>query len=172
MGAGLAGGHAATHPAVEGVLEEQRLNTQLALVELREDVLGIVGAVVAAYARVIAADDEVGAAVVAPHQGVEDSLPRAGVAHERWQYVEAVFPHGENWKEFVYMVEGGMPPMEAIQCATMRAAELLEIDDILGSVEAGKYADLVAVDQNPLVNIAVMENVTFVMKDGVVYKHL
>ncbi len=84
----------------------------------------------------------------------------------------AVFPHGENWKEFVYMVEGGMPPMEAIQCATMRAAELLEIDDILGSVEAGKYADLVAVDQNPLVNIAVMENVTFVMKDGVVYKHL
>ncbi|MCZ6520966.1 MAG: amidohydrolase family protein [Bacteroidetes bacterium] len=84
----------------------------------------------------------------------------------------AVFPHGENWKEFVYMVEGGMPPMEAIQCATMRAAELLEIDDTLGSVEAGKYADLVAVDQNPLDNIAVMENVTFVMKDGVVYKHL
>jgi len=84
----------------------------------------------------------------------------------------AVFPHGENWKEFVYMVEGGMPPMEAIQCATMRAAELLEIDDSLGSVEAGKYADLVAVDQNPLDNIAVMENVTFVMKDGVVYKHL
>ncbi len=81
-----------------------------------------------------------------------------------------VFPHGENAKEFGYMVEVGMKPMEAIQSATMGAATLLRVDDKLGSVEAGKIADLVATDKNPLDDIHTTENVSFVMKAGVVYK--
>lgn len=81
-----------------------------------------------------------------------------------------VFPHGENAKEFGYMVEVGMKPMEAIQSATMGAATLLRVDDKLGSIEAGKLADLVATDKNPLDDIHTTENVRFVMKAGVVYK--
>lgn len=81
-----------------------------------------------------------------------------------------VFPHGLNWKEFVYMSEAGMPAMEAIQSATMTSARLLRIDDKLGSVEAGKLADLVAVPGNPLEDIQLMGQVSFVMKDGEIYK--
>ena len=82
----------------------------------------------------------------------------------------AVFPHGENGKEFGYMVEAGMPAMEALKSAMMTNATLLGIDDKLGSLEAGKLADIVATDDNPLENIATMESVSFVMKDGKVYK--
>jgi len=78
--------------------------------------------------------------------------------------------HGDNAHEFVLMVEAGMPPMKAIQSATRVASELLGIDDVLGTVEAGKLADLVAVPGNPLDDISVMEAVSFVMKDGKVYK--
>lgn len=81
-----------------------------------------------------------------------------------------VYPHGENWKEFVYMTEAGMPPMEAIQSATMGGAMLLGLEDELGSIEAGKRADIIAVDGNPIENIEQMQNVRFVMKDGVIYK--
>ncbi len=81
-----------------------------------------------------------------------------------------VYPHGENWKEFLYMTEAGMPPMEAIQSATMGGAMLLGMEDELGSVEAGKRADIIAVEGNPLENIAQMKQVRFVMKDGVIYK--
>ena len=81
-----------------------------------------------------------------------------------------VSPHGENAREFELMVEAGMPPMTAIQSATMEAAKLLRIDDRLGSVEKGKIADLVAVKDDPLANISTLRNVQFVMKDGVVYK--
>ncbi len=81
-----------------------------------------------------------------------------------------VSAHGENAEEFALMVEAGMPPMEAIQSATMTTAELLEIEDDLGSVETGKIADLVAVEGDPLSDITLLQNVTFVMKDGVVYK--
>lgn len=83
----------------------------------------------------------------------------------------AVFDHGQNGKEFGYMVEAGMPPMEAIKSATMGAASLLRITDKLGSVEKGKLADIVAVDEDPLKNIKTMESVTFVMKGGKVYKN-
>nr|WP_155187994.1 amidohydrolase family protein [Fulvivirga lutimaris] len=83
----------------------------------------------------------------------------------------AVFDHGQNGKEFGYMVEAGMPAMEAIKSATMGAASLLRITDKLGSVEKGKLADIVAVDEDPLKNIKTMENVTFVMKGGKVYKN-
>ncbi len=81
-----------------------------------------------------------------------------------------VFDHGQNGKEFGYMVEVGMKPMEAIKSATMESAKLLKITDKLGSIEKGKLADIVAVDENPLSNIKAMENVTFVMKGGKIYK--
>src|SRR5688572_32201697 len=81
-----------------------------------------------------------------------------------------VFPHGENAREFGYMVEGGMPSIEALLCAMQVNADLLGMGDKIGSIEAGKLADIVAVDENPINNIKTMEKVTFVMKDGVVYK--
>lgn len=82
-----------------------------------------------------------------------------------------VFMHGKNAKEFMYMVEGGMPPMEAIRSATVNGAELLGITEILGTIEKGKLADIIAVDGDPLKDISMMEKVTFVMKDGVIYKN-
>lgn len=81
-----------------------------------------------------------------------------------------VFMHGRNGKEFEYMTEAGMPPMEALISATSVAAEVLDMKSSIGSVEAGKFADIVAVDDNPLKNIATMQRVVFVMKDGTVYK--
>ena len=81
-----------------------------------------------------------------------------------------VFPHGMNAREFIYMVEAGMPAMEAIQSATLTAAKVLRVDNKLGSVEVGKIADLIAVEGNPLENIELMTEVSFVMKEGVVYK--
>ncbi len=81
-----------------------------------------------------------------------------------------VYPHGENAKEFGYMVEAGMPPMEAIKSATVTSAGILGMSDKIGTLEAGKLADIVATDENPLTNIHTTEKVFFVMKDGVVYK--
>jgi len=81
-----------------------------------------------------------------------------------------VFPHGDNGKEFIYMVEAGMSPMEAIRSATMTASELLRIQDDFGSVEAGKMADIVAVDGDPIQDISAMTKVVFVMKNGIVYR--
>ena len=81
-----------------------------------------------------------------------------------------VCPHGSNAREFELMVAGGMPPMEAIQSATTRAADLLGIADRLGSIEAGKLADLIAVPGDPIADVAVLQRVAFVMKEGVVYK--
>jgi len=82
-----------------------------------------------------------------------------------------VYAHGKNWMEFVYMVEAGMPALEAIQSATMNTADLLGITDILGSIEKGKLADIIAVDGDPSKDIQTMQKVKFVMKDGVVYKN-
>lgn len=81
-----------------------------------------------------------------------------------------VFPHGENAREFVYMVEAGMPPLEAIRSATVHAATLLDQSSSLGSVEPGFAADIVAVSGDPLRDISVLQQVKFVMKAGVVYK--
>ncbi|WP_028115370.1 metal-dependent hydrolase family protein [Ferrimonas senticii] len=81
-----------------------------------------------------------------------------------------VFPHGLNGREFGYMVEAGMPAIEALRSATLHSAQLLRIDDQLGSVAPGKLADLVAVKGNPLTQIELMEQVSFVMKDGVIVK--
>ena len=82
-----------------------------------------------------------------------------------------VSPHGENGKEFIYMVEGGMPAMEAIKSATVVAAELLGVAGEIGTVEAGKLADLVAVEGDPVEDINAILKVRFVMKDGDVYRN-
>jgi imidazolonepropionase-like amidohydrolase len=81
-----------------------------------------------------------------------------------------VSPHGDNAKEFVYMVEAGMPPMKAIQAATLEAARVLRAEAELGSIEQGKLADLVAVRRDPLAEIAALQDVAFVVKGGVVVK--
>jgi len=81
-----------------------------------------------------------------------------------------VFPHGENAKEFAYMVEAGMPPLEAIRAATVSAATLLGQANRLGSLEPGYAADIVAVAGDPLQDITLLQKVGFVMKEGVIYK--
>ncbi len=81
-----------------------------------------------------------------------------------------VFPHGENANEFIYMTEAGMPPMEALRSATIYPAEMLNQADVLGSIEAGKYADIIATDGNPLDDIQSVLKVDFVMKGGIVVK--
>jgi imidazolonepropionase-like amidohydrolase len=82
-----------------------------------------------------------------------------------------VYPHGDNAKQFAYMVQYGMTPMQAIQAATTNAAELLGWKDRIGSVEPGKYADLIAVSGDPLSDIRALETVGFVMKGGEVFKN-
>ena len=81
-----------------------------------------------------------------------------------------VYPHGWNGKQFFHMVKWGLTPMEAIKSATTNAADLLGWSEKLGSISVGKFADLVAVDGDPLKDITEMEKVKFVMKGGVVYK--
>ena len=83
-----------------------------------------------------------------------------------------VSPHGENWREFIYMNEAGMPVMEAIRSATLHAAVLLGIENELGTIEVGKIADIVAVPGDPLRDVNVLGTVNFVMKGGIVYKTL
>jgi len=82
----------------------------------------------------------------------------------------AVYPHGQNAHEFELMVQAGMPPMFTLQAATVNAAQLLKHDKDLGSLAAGKTADVVAVPGDPIADISLMKSVSFVMKDGVVYK--
>ncbi|MFL3660442.1 MAG: amidohydrolase family protein [Polaribacter sp.] len=82
-----------------------------------------------------------------------------------------VFKHGNNGKEFGFMVEAGMPAMETIQSATVTNAMLLNMESEIGQIKKGFYADIIAVDEDPTKNIATMENVVFVMKDGKVYKN-
>ncbi len=81
-----------------------------------------------------------------------------------------VYPHGWNGKQFAKMVEWGMTPMQAIQSATVRAADLLGWQEKVGAVAEGKLADIIAVQQDPLQDITALESVDFVMKGGVVYK--
>lgn len=81
-----------------------------------------------------------------------------------------VSPHGENAEEFEIMVGVGMSEMEAIQCATIRAATLLKVNDKLGSVAPNMLADLVAVKGNPLDDISLLREIDFVMKEGAVFK--
>ncbi len=109
------------------------------------------------------------AAAIGP--GIQDTFARSWRAGVPIAFGtdSGVSPHGENWREFVFMVEAGMPPMEAFQSATVAAAELLGSDE-LGRIEAGMLADIVAVPGDPLEDIALAGKVHFVMKDGVVYR--
>jgi len=81
-----------------------------------------------------------------------------------------VYKHGQNAKEFEFMVEAGMPAIEAIQSATTTNAKLLNMQDQLGQIAIGFLADIVAVNDDPIKKISTMENIVFVMKDGKVYK--
>jgi imidazolonepropionase-like amidohydrolase len=81
-----------------------------------------------------------------------------------------VYPHGDNAKQFFWMVKYGMTPIEAIRSATTLAAEALGKEKSLGRISVGYAADLIAIDGDPLADITVLEKVKFVMKDGVVYK--
>jgi imidazolonepropionase-like amidohydrolase len=82
-----------------------------------------------------------------------------------------VYAHGKNWLEFTYMTEAGMPILEAIKAATVNAAQLLGESERIGTLEAGKLADIVALDGDPTKDVQAMGRVKFVMKDGVVYKN-
>lgn len=82
-----------------------------------------------------------------------------------------VYPHGDNWKQFPYMVEFGMKPIEALRAATLVSAELLGLGGKTGVLETNHLADIIAVEGDPLADIRVMEKVRFVMKDGKVYRN-
>jgi imidazolonepropionase-like amidohydrolase len=82
-----------------------------------------------------------------------------------------VYPHGLNAHEFAVMVKLGLTPLQAIQAATVNNADLLGWTDKVGTVEAGKWADIVAVDGDPLVDVTTLERVKFVMKGGEVVRN-
>jgi imidazolonepropionase-like amidohydrolase len=82
----------------------------------------------------------------------------------------AVYPHGLNAREFGILVKLGMTPIQAIRAATLNASELLGWTDRVGTIEAGKFADLIAVDGEPLKDVKTLESVQWVMKGGAVVK--
>jgi imidazolonepropionase-like amidohydrolase len=81
-----------------------------------------------------------------------------------------VYPHGDNAKQFFYMVKYGLTPAQAIRAATSNAADLIGRAKDVGTLEPGKFADVIAVTDDPLQNVRALENVGFVMKGGVVVK--
>ncbi len=81
-----------------------------------------------------------------------------------------VYPHGWNAKQFAHMVRWGLTPMQAIQSATVNAADLLSWSDRVGAIEPGRFADIIAVNRDPIADITVLEQVSFVMKGGAVIK--
>jgi imidazolonepropionase-like amidohydrolase len=81
-----------------------------------------------------------------------------------------VYPHGDNARQFFYMVKFGMTPAQAIRAATSSAADLIGRAQSVGTIEAGKYADIIAVNADPLADVRALEHVDFVMKGGVIYK--
>lgn len=83
-----------------------------------------------------------------------------------------VYPHGDNARQFYYMVKFGMTPAQAIHAATSNAADLIGRSKDVGTIEAGKYADIIAVDADPLADVRALEHVSFVMKGGHVYKDM
>jgi imidazolonepropionase-like amidohydrolase len=83
----------------------------------------------------------------------------------------AVYPHGLNAREFASYVKLGMTPLQAVQTATVNAADLLGWSDKVGTLDAGKWADLIAVDGDPLQDVTTLQHVRFVMKGGTVVKN-
>mgnify|MGYP001361968646 CR=1 FL=1 len=102
---------------------------------------------------------------------IQDALKRAyaGGVKIAFGTDSGVSPHGQNAQEFALMVEAGMPPIEAIKAATIGSADLLQLSDTIGTIEAGKAADIVAVDQDPTREIKTLERMRFVMRSGTVY---
>ncbi len=82
----------------------------------------------------------------------------------------AVYPHGDNGKQFAYMVQYGMNPMQAVQAATVHAADLIGWPEDVGAIAPGRYADIIAIRGDPLADVSLFEQVEFVMKSGTVYK--
>jgi imidazolonepropionase-like amidohydrolase len=105
-------------------------------------------------------------------QAQRDNFQKAHEAGVRMAFGSdaGVYPHGDNGKQFAYMVQYGMTPMEAIQAATVHAAELIGWPADVGAIESGMYADIIAVRGNPLEDVRELEDVRFVMKGGEVYK--
>ena len=103
---------------------------------------------------------------------IQDMFKRAHAAGVKVAFGtdSGVSTHGENAREFQYMVEAGMPPIDAILSATRAGADLIGAADRVGSIQPGRFADLIAVAGNPLTDITEMRRVTFVMKGGVVFK--
>ena len=81
-----------------------------------------------------------------------------------------VSAHGDNWQEFILMVNAGMSNEDALKSATIETAKLLRVEDQLGQIKPGMFADIIAFQKNPIEDISIVENVSFVMKDGVIYK--
>jgi imidazolonepropionase-like amidohydrolase len=103
----------------------------------------------------------------------EKSFPRAVAAGVKIAFGSGAgpFPHGSQTKEFAYMVKFGMTPVQAIHAATMGAATLMGWEDRVGSIETGKFADMVAVSGDPVADITELERVKFVMKGGQVFRN-
>ena len=81
-----------------------------------------------------------------------------------------VSAHGDNWQEFILMTNAGMTNKDALKSATIETAKLLRMEDKLGQIKPGMLADIIAVQENPIDDISTVKNVSFVMKDGVIYK--
>ena len=81
-----------------------------------------------------------------------------------------VSAHGDNWQEFILMTNAGMSNEDALKSATIETAKLLRVEDQLGQIKPGMFADIIAFQKNPTEDISIVKNVSFVMKDGVIYK--
>ncbi|MDA9659844.1 amidohydrolase family protein [Pseudomonadota bacterium] len=81
-----------------------------------------------------------------------------------------VSAHGDNWQEFILMTDAGMSNKDALKSATIETAKLLRVADKLGQIKPGMLADIIAVQNDPIQDISTVKNVSFVMKDGVIYK--
>ena len=114
-------------------------------------------------------DTELQRRIVASHKEVFKKAMRMDVKIAFGTDVGA-YEHGTSAREFVRMVDYGMKPIDAIRSATVRGSELLRMEREIGTIEPGKFADVIAVEGNPLDDIAALARVAFVMKAGQVYK--
>ena len=105
-------------------------------------------------------------------QTQRDNFPKAVRAGAKMTFGTdaGVCPHGINARQFAFMVKYGMTPMQAIQSATVNAADLIGHSKLFGSITPGKSADIIAVAGDPLADIRALEHIEFVMKEGKIYK--